>query len=250
MPKVCPEGKVLNPLTNRCVSTQSAIGKKILQFTERPNTTMEKNTALPTDLIQAIVSFLPEKHQNCGQLIKFLKNTKADFQTLSPTLIAQLHTSVIKTLTVFMKRVQRTSLIKLSAMHPHNMPMLQRIKVQIALAKSTLDISLLMNYCRQIVEWKREARQIMRQLHTVIGYIDTYRKTRVAEPNYMGDLVVFRNANSWAARHLIHRVHVWSDIDSPQFSKTMSRGYNAQRKNVQQDQEKLVDILKPVDNNE
>lgn len=67
----------------------------------------------------------------------------------------------------------------------------------------------------------------MQQLHNVIQYINTYRKTRVIQFNFMGNLVVFMNANT-VARHFIHRVHTWSNVAGPNFKETVYRWYRAE----------------------
>lgn len=245
MPKLCPEGKILNPLTNRCVSINGAIGKKLRKYVESTGSSMEQGTTLPSDIIQAIVDFLPGPTQNCGQLIRFLENTNA---RLTTTVQGQLQASVVRTLKVFLKRLHKTSLIRYAAIAPETKPMIRRIKETIHKASVTTSPHVLVEYCRNIVEWKQEARQIVEQLTLVIQYIDTYRRTKIAQSNYMGNLVVF-GSEFVGNRHRIHRVNHWRNPNDPLFKPVVDRYYYAERNKVRRDQRALVEILKPVDIN-
>lgn len=249
MPKLCPEGKILNPLTNRCVSINGAIGKKLRKYMESTGSSLEQGTTLPSDIIQAIFDFLPGPTQNCGQFIRYFENTNT---RLTTTVQLQLQASVVRTLKVFLKRFHKTSLIRYAAIAPETKTLIRRIKETIhkaSVASVTTSPHVLVGYCRNIVEWKQEARQIVEQLTLVIQYIDTYRRTRIAQPDYMGNLVVFSNAETSGRQNDIHRVNRWIAANDPLFKAVVGRMYRAVRNKVQRDQRALVEILKPVDIN-
>lgn len=253
MPKICPPGKIINPVTNRCVSINGPIGKALLNNADRPENIMQQGTTLPTQMIENIVNYLSEGKQNCGSVIKMLRTTHLNLQTLSPKLRKQLQASVIKSLKIFHKRFNATRFLRFAAMksqaEPNPRTIQRRISDTISLAGRTTDPRHLVTYCRKIVEFKKEARQIVDQLRNVVQYIDTYRRTRASQQNYMGNLVVYTNHLS-SEEDDLHRVNTWISFFDPHYKVVANRWFYAAKKKVQRDELALAKILAPVDINE
>lgn len=218
--------------------------------------TIEGSTTLPPDIIHSVLDFVSQNSdQNCGKFLQYLRSSRADFKTMSAGLKKQLQNSVGMTLRTFRKRFGRTSVLRFSALKSPGRPtpvgIETRIWDTIELAYKTTDPTILVDYCRRIVEWKKEAQQIVNQLRNVVQYIDDYRRHKIPLEHFMGNLVVYSPGGNvtMPVRDDIHQLNHHLPTNDPRFNQQLKKLYITYKKKLQRDEQALVTILKPVDIN-
>jgi hypothetical protein len=234
MPANCPPGKIINPATNRCVSKNGTIGRKLLKQTQTQTKQPPVGTwDLPPDVLTEIMEF--SRIHNCGTfildtLVKYPNLDAADAQTKK-----QLRTVVFRTLMEFRRRLLTSHYIKRSFMKEADIriPLGKRVDSFITRANSTNSMAVLIDMCKQVVLMKREACVIVQRIQQFIQHVQHYVKTGV-KPNDFGKVVVEGSIG------LLE--------DTWQFAsrETLKFWARAYKRNLVKDEEALTNILQPV----
>jgi hypothetical protein len=239
MPANCPPGKIINPATNRCVSRNGTIGRKLLKqkqtHTKQPH--IAKGIAslnLPPDILAEISDFL--RVHNCGTFIRDTMVKYPNLDTADAQTKRQLKTVVVRTLEEFRRRLLTSHYIKRSFMKEGdvNVPMGKRIDAFIKRAKSTKNMDVLIDMCKIVVLMKREASVIVQHVRRFIQYVQDYIRTGMRPNDLTGNLVV---------KDSIGFLETTWHFASRETFKVWVRAY---KRNLVKDEEALTNILQPV----
>jgi hypothetical protein len=236
--KPCAPGKIRNPATGRCVSIHGELGKKLQMQSE-------KARQLNMDVVNEIMTYLPpsEKNLSCGQFVSKMEKRYGKLDGV----MKELRLSVVKTLEAFKVLLSRTHYIKVSAIRKPGSPipstMMDRVRIAIQLAKTATSAQDLVDLCKLIPAWKREASAIVEGFRVFFRRADTFFQTGVRPASFLDNLVVDQKR---------HSIHHGFDEDDHLFQlffaeiMTLKRWVQSYKKKFVKDEANLPALLRPI----
>ncbi len=188
--KDCPPGKIVNPATNRCVDRNGALGRKIVRQTNQPT---KNQIHLPQDMLENVWGYLP---YNCGSFIRDMRAKYGDLNAANKQVKGRLRMIVVQSLEEFKSRLSESHYINRSFLRDPQMPLaLQvplgiRVAILIREAKSTHDMNVLIELCKNIVEMKSEAVSIVAHIRRFVHYLQVFVQTGAVPQDWVRSLVV------------------------------------------------------------
>lgn len=155
--------------------------------------------------------------------------------------IAELRFSVKKTLEAFKQTLQRTHYIKVSGQNPKPEPMRDRVNLAINLAGTARDATALVDLCKLIPEWKREATLIVERVREVIRRADAFVRTGVRPASFVENLVV--QGGTGGSMHFMLETPSYQLQQNSAPLKAAIRRY---KQNIVKDEAALPALLQPI----
>lgn len=171
MPHPCPPGKIRDPVTNRCVKTSKSM------------------KTLKMEIVQEILNFLPptETNLSCGQFVRIMKNRYGNLDGV----IEELRFSVVKSLRAFSYLLRRSqSRIIVHSSMDGDVYTIEDVEDAILIAENADTATKLVNLCKRIAEWKREASLIVEIFGRVLSRVEiAVRTTGLISLDILGNFV-------------------------------------------------------------
>lgn len=154
--------------------------------------------------------------RNCGTYAR-----REHLETLqrNDTKRALLKAYVLKTLEVFLHRLESTRIVKICAAGERKKPpLMRRVQTAIRAAQRTDSARLLLDQCKLVPEWKRECRTILIRLAAAIEYARELLRRRSArdfkysDKNYIDGLWIYEYSGS-KGRSSLHFLNVFNSGD-------------------------------------
>jgi hypothetical protein len=215
--------------------------KRVAPKKRQSKTVAQLMNELPPEVVKEIRNALPPPSRvadmNCGKFINTMSNRYTSLQDYKE----QLRTSVVKTFEKIESILFRSFYLRRASMVPSAPSMYSRIDDALKDAHNVQTVAQLVNLCKQVPQWKQEAKLIIQRLEELAQYMEQYLSTGRTKQNVLGTLRLFPQSS-----FTFFRVMNTYDPSNPAKRRVIVSVLTKLRENLQKDYSALATLSAPL----